>query len=166
MLCGSYQVRDFTKRSFYGKRTDRAFSSLAHHRWITWRIDIFSVLSELILCWSHFLVPSPTKCTCRFMKKISTERSYTRRHRNHNIFWWFLELFGREVTSGAFPWPQTILKQLEEWHVSSWNYRPCHGFGDHFLTSRQPSEKLQCLYKNLMSNSFRKTAVLKKEKEL
>ena len=26
-------------------------------------------------------------------------------------------LLGREVTNGAFPWPQTILKQLEEWHV-------------------------------------------------
>ena len=29
------------------------------------------------------------------------------------------------------------------------------------LTSRQPCEKLQCLYENLMSNNFRKTAVLK-----
>ena len=26
-------------------------------------------------------------------------------------------LLGREVTNGAFPWPQTALKQLEEWHV-------------------------------------------------
>ena len=24
---------------------------------------------------------------------------------------------GREVTNCVFPWPQTILKQLEEWHV-------------------------------------------------
>ena len=30
------------------------------------------------------------------------------------------------------------------------------------LTGRQPREKLQCLYENLMSNNFRKTAVLKK----
>ena len=30
------------------------------------------------------------------------------------------------------------------------------------LTSGQPREKLQCLYKNLMSNHFRKTAVPKK----
>ena len=30
------------------------------------------------------------------------------------------------------------------------------------LTSRQPREKLQCLYENLMSNNFRKTAVLKR----
>ena len=30
------------------------------------------------------------------------------------------------------------------------------------LTSRQPREKLQCLYENLMSKNFRKTAVLKK----
>ena len=30
------------------------------------------------------------------------------------------------------------------------------------LTSRQPREKSQCLYKNLMSNNFRKTAVLEK----
>ena len=29
------------------------------------------------------------------------------------------------------------------------------------LTSRQTREKLQCLYENLMSNNFRKTAVLK-----
>ena len=30
------------------------------------------------------------------------------------------------------------------------------------LTSRQPREKLQCLYENLMSNNFCKTAVLKR----
>ena len=30
------------------------------------------------------------------------------------------------------------------------------------LTSRQPREKLLCLYENLMSNNFRKKAVLKK----
>ena len=30
------------------------------------------------------------------------------------------------------------------------------------LTSRQMCEKLQCLYENLMSNNFHKTAVLKK----
>ena len=30
------------------------------------------------------------------------------------------------------------------------------------LTSRQTREKLQCLYENLMSNNFRRTAVLKK----
>ena len=33
---------------------------------------------------------------------------------------------------------------------------------DAILTSRQPREKLQCLYENLMSNNFRKTAILKK----
>ena len=33
---------------------------------------------------------------------------------------------------------------------------------DAILTSRQTREKLQCLYENLMSNNFRKTAVLKK----
>ena len=33
---------------------------------------------------------------------------------------------------------------------------------DAILTSRQTLEKLQCLYENLMSNSFRRTAVLKK----
>ena len=27
------------------------------------------------------------------------------------------QLLGREVTNGVFPWPQTLLKQLEEWHV-------------------------------------------------
>ena len=31
---------------------------------------------------------------------------------------WALSKLGRrEVTNGPFPWPQTILKQLEEWHV-------------------------------------------------
>ena len=30
------------------------------------------------------------------------------------------------------------------------------------LTSRQAGEKLQCLYENLMSSNFRKTAVLEK----
>ena len=33
---------------------------------------------------------------------------------------------------------------------------------DAILTSRQPREKLQCLYENLMSNNFRKMAVQKK----
>ena len=33
---------------------------------------------------------------------------------------------------------------------------------DAILTSRQTREKLQYLYKNLMSNNFRKTTVLKK----
>ena len=33
---------------------------------------------------------------------------------------------------------------------------------DAILTSRQMREKLQCLYENLMSNNFRRTAVLKK----
>ena len=34
------------------------------------------------------------------------------------------------------------------------------------LTRRQPREKLQCLYENLMSNNFCKTAFLKKKNEL
>ena len=33
---------------------------------------------------------------------------------------------------------------------------------DAILTSRDTCEKLQCLYENLKSNNFRKTAVLKK----
>ena len=33
---------------------------------------------------------------------------------------------------------------------------------DAILTSGQTCEKLQCLYENLMSNNFRKTAVLQK----
>ena len=33
---------------------------------------------------------------------------------------------------------------------------------DAILTSRQTREKLQCLYENLISNNFRRTAVLKK----
>ena len=33
---------------------------------------------------------------------------------------------------------------------------------DAILTSGQTREKLQCLYENLISNYFRKTAVLKK----
>ena len=33
---------------------------------------------------------------------------------------------------------------------------------DTILTSRQTREKLQCLYGNLISNNFRRTAVLKK----
>ena len=33
---------------------------------------------------------------------------------------------------------------------------------DAILTSRQTCEKLQCLYENVMSNNFRKKAVLKK----
>ena len=33
---------------------------------------------------------------------------------------------------------------------------------DAILTSRQTREKFQCLYENLMSDNFRKTAVVKK----
>jgi len=33
---------------------------------------------------------------------------------------------------------------------------------DAILTSRQTREKLQCLYENLITNNFRKTALLKK----
>ena len=33
---------------------------------------------------------------------------------------------------------------------------------DAILTSRQTREKLHCLYENLMSDNFRKTAVLEK----
>ena len=33
---------------------------------------------------------------------------------------------------------------------------------DAILTSRQTLEKLQCLYENLISNNFRRTAVQKK----
>ena len=33
---------------------------------------------------------------------------------------------------------------------------------DAILTSRQTREKLQCFYENIMSNNFRRTAVLKK----
>ena len=46
---------------------------------------------------------------------------------------------------------------------------PCRGLDnrhvtvfDAILTSRQTREKLQCLYENLMSNNFRRMAVLKK----
>ena len=35
---------------------------------------------------------------------------------------------------------------------------------DAVLTSWQTREKSQCLYENLMSNNFRKTAVLNKKK--
>ena len=36
---------------------------------------------------------------------------------------------------------------------------------DAILTSRQTCEKLQCLYENLMSNNFHKTALLKKKSQ-
>ena len=35
---------------------------------------------------------------------------------------------------------------------------------DAILTNRETSEKLQCLYENLMSNNFRRKAVLKKRR--
>ena len=40
--------------------------------------------------------------------------------------------------------------------------RLCHGFRRHHDEYRQTREKLQCLYENLSSNNFRRTAVLKK----
>ena len=50
---------------------------------------------------------------------------------------------------------------LESYFFLSFN-RPYNGFGSHLDELRQPGEKLRCLYENLMSNNFRKTAVLKK----
>ena len=43
--------------------------------------------------------------------------------------------------------------------------RPCQGVFDAILTSTQTREKLPCLYENLMSNNFRRMAVLKKKKK-
>ena len=37
---------------------------------------------------------------------------------------------------------------------------------DSILWDKQPREKLQCLYENLMSNYFRKMAILKKKYKL
>ena len=37
---------------------------------------------------------------------------------------------------------------------------------DAILTNRQTCEKIQCVYENLMSNNFRKTAVPKKKNDL
>ena len=37
---------------------------------------------------------------------------------------------------------------------------------DAILTTRQTREKLQCLDENLISNNFRRTAVLKKKNDL
>ena len=37
---------------------------------------------------------------------------------------------------------------------------------DAILTSRETREKLQCLYQNLISNNFGRTAVLKKKNDL
>ena len=44
---------------------------------------------------------------------IMLTSSYSRPH-NRRIM---SQLLGREVTNSAFSWPQTTLKQLEEWHV-------------------------------------------------
>ena len=42
----------------------------------------------------------------------------------------------------------------------AWQNRPCHTVFDAILRNRQTCEKLQCFYENLVSNNFRKTAVL------
>ena len=47
---------------------------------------------------------------------------------------WSRTLLGREVTNGAFPWLQTILKQLEEWHVIVF----CDQLGETFWTASTP----------------------------
>ena len=72
--------------------------------------------------------------------------------------------FGVELTVSMFCF---ILLMLEKVSI---NFNLLDGFGidlatvfDAILTRRQTREKLQCLYKNLMSNNFRKTAVLKKK---
>ena len=51
-------------------------------------------------------------------------------------------------------------------HLALWSADNCSidlvTVFDAILRSRQMREKLQCLYENLMSNNFCKTAVLKK----
>ena len=51
-------------------------------------------------------------------------------------------------------------------HLALWSADNCSidlaTVFDAILRSRQTREKLQCLYENLMSNNFCKTAVLKK----
>ena len=55
-------------------------------------------------------------------------------------------------------------------HLALWSADNCSidlvTVFDAILMSRQMREKLQCLYENLMSNNFRKTAVLKKKHQL
>ena len=79
-------------------------------------------------------------------------------------------------TQGSIQWPSSA---CAKWTFSSetlrlseqkfWFWKPLlvtHQINlvtvfDAILMSRQTREKLQCLYENLMSNNFRKTAVLK-----
>ena len=58
-----------------------------------------------------------------------------------------------------YAWPSVSC----EINVHAWKRIDLAAVFDAILTSRQTREKLQCLYENLMSNNFRKTAVLKKK---
>ena len=57
-------------------------------------------------------------------------------------------------------WWNTLQPDLRNWETNVWI--DLVTVFDAILTSRQTCEKLQCLYENLLSNDFRKTAVLKK----
>ena len=61
-----------------------------------------------------------------------------------------------------------VSKKVNDLRLSAFNAKHDHSSRidlvtvfDAILTSRQTCEKLQCLYENLMSNNFHKTAVLK-----
>ena len=94
-------------------------------------------------------------------------------------------MYHAAVCLSLFSSKQCIIKQLLDWGLeipaiinvlATWLFRispkshpiQCNCLidlvtvFDATLTSRRTREKLQCLYENLVSNNFRKTAVLKK----
>ena len=73
-----------------------------------------------------------------------------------NIWRPFRPQFGLKIREGRAPWAPSLDPPLLNLSIGLVMVLEA------ILTSRQPLEKLQCLYGNLMSNNFRNTVVLKR----
>ena len=105
----------------------------------------------------HKLVILQTKSTERLKNRSSLSISWSKLFSAWLV--WFLKI--------VWNWRlQIILPVYCTWehrHAFNWRYRLLVTVFDAILTSRQTLEKfIQCLYENLMSNNFRKAALLKK----
>ena len=137
-------------------RTERVFNSWISRRWLQWsRSSCYSHPN-----WDHHIGDQDPECSWR-------ERStnpWTNISGTEEIWISWGNCGGLSLNSTLFI---TMLGKIDEKFRSP---PPTFKDGkidlvtvfDAILTSRQTCEKLQCLYENLMSTNFRKTAVLKK----
>ena len=77
-------------------------------------VEIYSVYTLAYFRLEKSRVPKIEK---RENEKKNRGGNWGEEGRRHRLRPWMWQLLGREVTNGMFPWPQTIITQLKEWHV-------------------------------------------------